>query len=528
MALPTQLPLDRMQTTWKSQIDPILSIPMLSGIQLSNIAIKSGINVINTKLQRTQQGWVITDITSPALISRSQPFNSTTLTLTSSAATTINLWVLMSYTLSPNMNLPVPGVGSEAGPQYATDVNNSLTLIDQHNHSPGSGVQITPAGINISSNLPFNSNFATGVAGLTLSAQSSTPSVNTLYESGVDLYWVDGNGNNIRLTQLGTVAAAPGNITGLAAPATYISSSATFQFQSTTTAAANLDAGSINLRNLSPNSTYALTLSAPAGLSNNYTLQLPTIPSQTSFMQLSNAGIMTATVAPDNNTLEVPAQGITATQIANNTVTNAQLASSVSVGTLTNMIQFSSPGPYNWTVPAGVNYVTVFAVGGGGGGSSGDTVHSGKGGCGSFGAYSIWAVTPSTVIPLVVGSGGAGAAFGGGGGSPGTTTFFNGNPVGPGAAGGSDSSVTTAPLFKEGSTPGGVAGQNGGSSIQGAGGSASQGGGGGAGWTGPGGGNGGSGSTDASPGGGYGAGGGGGGLASAGGAGESGYLAIYY
>ena len=93
MALPTQLPLDRMQTTWKSQIDPILSIPMLSGIQLNNIAIKSGINVINTKLQRTQQGWVITDITSPALISRSQPFNSTTLTLTSSAATTINLWV---------------------------------------------------------------------------------------------------------------------------------------------------------------------------------------------------------------------------------------------------------------------------------------------------------------------------------------------------------------------------------------------------------------------------------------------------
>ncbi len=93
MALPTQLPLDRMQTTWKSQIDPLLAVPMLAGIQLSNLVLKSGINVINTKLQRTQQGWMITDITAPAEIYRSQPFNSTTLTLTSSAATTINLWV---------------------------------------------------------------------------------------------------------------------------------------------------------------------------------------------------------------------------------------------------------------------------------------------------------------------------------------------------------------------------------------------------------------------------------------------------
>ena len=36
----------------------------------------------------------------------------------------------MSFTNSPNMNLPIPTVGGEPGPNYATDVNSSLTLVD--------------------------------------------------------------------------------------------------------------------------------------------------------------------------------------------------------------------------------------------------------------------------------------------------------------------------------------------------------------------------------------------------------------
>jgi hypothetical protein len=134
------------------------------------------------------------------------------------------------------MNLPVPVVGQEAGPQYAIDVNNSLNIIDQHNHSPGSGVQITPNGIDINTSLPFNSNFATQLAGLTLVAQSSTPANSTIYETGVDLYFVDGNGNNIRITQSGGIAGSPGSIGSLTPPAsvTYNSAASTFIFQSNT------------------------------------------------------------------------------------------------------------------------------------------------------------------------------------------------------------------------------------------------------------------------------------------------------
>jgi len=51
--------------------------------------------------------------------------------------------------ISPNMNLPIPGVGQTLGPTWATDLNNSLTLVDQHNHTAGYGVPIPPAGLKV-------------------------------------------------------------------------------------------------------------------------------------------------------------------------------------------------------------------------------------------------------------------------------------------------------------------------------------------------------------------------------------------
>ena len=82
----------------------------------------------------------------------------------------------MSYTISPNMSLIIPGVGSEAGPTYAQDVNNSLTIIDQHSHVAGSGVPITPSAININALLSMNGYALGSAAYLNLSAQVSSPS----------------------------------------------------------------------------------------------------------------------------------------------------------------------------------------------------------------------------------------------------------------------------------------------------------------------------------------------------------------
>ena len=93
MALPQKLPLDLMQTKWASQLNPLLNNPIMNGLMLQNIALISGVNNVNHLLQRTQQGWFITDQTAAAEIYRSADFNKLTLQLTASAPTTISLWV---------------------------------------------------------------------------------------------------------------------------------------------------------------------------------------------------------------------------------------------------------------------------------------------------------------------------------------------------------------------------------------------------------------------------------------------------
>lgn len=93
MSLPQKLPLPLMQTTWASQLDPVVNFPANQGILIKNQPLISGVTVINHKLQRTQQGWIIIDQDAQARIYRSQPFNTLTLTLTSDAATNISLWV---------------------------------------------------------------------------------------------------------------------------------------------------------------------------------------------------------------------------------------------------------------------------------------------------------------------------------------------------------------------------------------------------------------------------------------------------
>lgn len=92
--LSTKLTWDLASVRWPSILNPIISIPMLSGIPLNNISLV--INkplAINHLLQRMQQGWIVTDNTGNAVVWRTQPFNQTTLTLESDANTTISLWV---------------------------------------------------------------------------------------------------------------------------------------------------------------------------------------------------------------------------------------------------------------------------------------------------------------------------------------------------------------------------------------------------------------------------------------------------
>src|SRR5271166_4881199 len=103
---------------------------------------------------------------------------------------------------SPNMNLPVPTVGVDPGPDWATNVDSCLNIVDGHNHTPGSGVAITPTAINVNADLPMNNNNLITARTVRFQPQATAPSqpgdLSCLVEIGVDLYYIDGSGNLIR------------------------------------------------------------------------------------------------------------------------------------------------------------------------------------------------------------------------------------------------------------------------------------------------------------------------------------------
>jgi len=235
--------------------------------------------------------------------------------------------------ITPNMNLTLPVPTVTLGPQYAFENNTAFEVIDEHDHTPGAGVPITPDAININADLPFGNFNATNLRSSrytpALSPLSLPSDLGCVYVSGVDLYYNDVSGNQIRLTQAGSIISGGGNITGLVAPASasYVSLNGTFVWQSNTNVAANLDAASVILRNTTVSS-FGLTLSPPT-LAGNFTITLPTLPgSGTKFLRINNTGTMTANGDVDNVTIEVVSNNL---QVKNLGITVGKLAANIPV-----------------------------------------------------------------------------------------------------------------------------------------------------------------------------------------------------
>lgn len=209
----------------------------------------------------------------------------------------------MPNTISPNMNLILPTVGQEPGPNWALDLNSSLSLVDQHNHAAGSGVQITPAGININVDLPFGGNNATNLRSTRFSSQIAPlalgSDIGCLYVSGQDLYFNDTVGNQIKITASGAVNGTPGSIGNLVAPASvnYVPANQTFVFESNQTNAtpAKIDCGPLLIRNITAGSNY-VQIQPNAVLPGNYSLTLPSaLPAVSSALVSDNLGNITFT-----------------------------------------------------------------------------------------------------------------------------------------------------------------------------------------------------------------------------------------
>lgn len=213
---------------------------------------------------------------------------------------------------SPNMNLPVPVVGVDSGPAWATYLDQCLSIIDGHTHQSGAGVPLTPGAININADLAFNGNNATLLRTTRYSVQgsaitSSTPDIAALYSVGGELYWNDTAGNQVPITHSGNVNAGAGSITNLpfSGAATFNSSTNAYVWEaSAAPTSAFMDNAGIILRynssTPSPSGAYIL-VQPPSSISGANTLTLPIAPGAPSFVTLDSSGTMAAGAIPIAN-----------------------------------------------------------------------------------------------------------------------------------------------------------------------------------------------------------------------------------
>lgn len=112
------------------------------------------------------------------------------------------------------LTLPVPTV--EIGPAWAIELNAAFELVDAHDHSSGKGVKITPAGINITSDLNFNNFRAFGLKSSKYTDQSSTLSgasnASSVYSFNGDLYWTNGSGVVVQITSGSSIISTPSSV----------------------------------------------------------------------------------------------------------------------------------------------------------------------------------------------------------------------------------------------------------------------------------------------------------------------------
>lgn len=318
--------------------------------------------------------------------------------------------------ITPNMSLPTPVPGQDPGIDYADNNNQAFNIVDGHNHSPGSGVQITPLGLNVNIDLDIQSNDLANVSGVDFSSPASSSETARLYtapQSGggvTDLFYNDGAGNIIPLTKAGIVNATAASIPG----ESYSGGTFTWKQGAGSTTPANFDIGSVTVRPNTAGTTNGITISPPSAIASQYSLALPALPPAQQIMTLDNSGNITApytvdasTIVISSNVIQVPTGGITATQIASATITGTQVASDINLPGKNVEIGGNNAIASN-TNPAtnGLTLVRGFVDGGG------STINSGEGFSSTLigtGRYTITFTTAFLDIPVVTAN--AQAAF---------------------------------------------------------------------------------------------------------------------
>lgn len=242
------------------------------------------------------------------------------------------------------LNLPIPTL--DPGPDYAAALNAALAFVDQHTHNVGSGVQITPSGLNINTSLPLNTNALLGASFLNFNSSTEPNADTSIYSpDGIDIWFLDGNGNNFAITTGGGVNASVGTLTGGTAQAAFVSNVLVVNSVQSTGVPGNIQAQSVLFGNAFTGTDF-VTLSAPSTTS-TYGLVLPRLPSAQSFVAIDTSGNLSgyAAVSEGINTANLADTSVTQAKLADNSVTPAKLSAfnSAFTGPLTTSFNNTSP-----------------------------------------------------------------------------------------------------------------------------------------------------------------------------------------
>lgn len=215
-------------------------------------------------------------------------------------------------TITPNMGLVIPAVGQDYGPAWAQNINASLSTLDGHSHVSGSGVPITPSAISMTSDLSFNSQNATMLRSTRFVSQGSALSTSSdtgcLYVVNGNLYFNYDSTTPVQITTGPSVNGSAGTITGLpsgTASASFTAISGTFVFVQSTGVGANMDTGSLIVRNPGsypvPSGNY-VSIQAPNSFTGGgYALTLPPgVPSATNSPLLMDTAGNVTTGTPES------------------------------------------------------------------------------------------------------------------------------------------------------------------------------------------------------------------------------------
>lgn len=117
------------------------------------------------------------------------------------------------------MNLSLPTVSVTIGPEWATELNDAIEVIEDHDHSTGKGAKIPAIGLNINADLEFNSNRAIELKSSKFTDQSvsltGAAHTSSIYSLNGDLYWTNGAGTAVQVTAGSVLPTTPGTVTNL-------------------------------------------------------------------------------------------------------------------------------------------------------------------------------------------------------------------------------------------------------------------------------------------------------------------------